>query len=1008
MANTVTALSYANTFGDWVVATNSLIGENNILAGGDYNKTSGTLYLNETVQNSLQANGTVVVQKQLLVQGIGSSGTIQNNLTVGGQVYFTNTTLGLTNSGQANIDGLLLAQGPNIGLSVSNNAFVAGNTTIRLNTITNILQANSIVNTANASITGTTYSGILQGNTRTLTGILTANTNVYTDVLQANNRILTEYVTSNTKVFTNFVQANSSLLTGILTANTNVYTDVLQSNTSVTTNFSISNTALTGILQANTLANTQTLSVTQGILTNSLQANNSITTPVINANTLVIAANIISNSAISATGNIFSNRLQANTNITAGAIQANTSVVGNNIIGNIEISSPMLSVEEVRANSSVVVGSLTVNTSGYVVGSLQVGGDFTILGRSLLDANEILLKSTNKQTPGLGFDYISVNRTNSSGNFDGVNDYIYSPSHGFSTGQNVSFSLLSSSISVIANNVTYRVLNQNTNYFQVATTASPSTPINFTGSGSGTVTDLDNRNAQFRWNEPQEFWDILNVDNGFYYRVITSQLLNDTVTNTSTELVATANSVNAASINAAIASVYANGAFVQANSGYTHSNSAFTQANTATNNAAGASLYANGAFIQANAAFLRANTPDAIANSAALYANGAFVQANAAYNSQNTTGTYANSAYAQANTATNNAAGASLYANGAFVQANTATNNAAGASLYANGAFIQANAAFLRANTPDAIANSAALYANGAFVQANASFGTANTATNNAAGASLYANGAFIQANASFVVANNAANTLLTYSNPSWITSLAAAKITGLAASATTDTTNATNISSGTLSASRLPTSGVVATSVGSASSVSQFTVDTYGRITTANSIAIAISSGAVSGLAASATTDTTSATNITSGTLSAVRLGTTGNPQFNSIGVGTAASGTAGTIRATSDITAFFTSDIKFKENVVPIPNALEKVLEIGGKLFDWKDDYITEKGGEDGYFIRKSDFGLIAQDVERVFPLGVRKKPDGTLAVDYEKLCALAFQAIIELNEKIDKNNN
>ena len=133
--------------------------------------------------------------------------------------------------------------------------------------------------------------------------------------------------------------------------------------------------------------------------------------------------------------------------------------------------------------------------------------------------------------------------------------------------------------------------------------------------------------------------------------------------------------------------------------------------------------------------------------------------------------------------------------------------------------------------------------------------------------------------------------------------------------------------------------------------------------------------------------------------------VATTSNVQYASLGIGTAASGTSGEIRAVNNITAYYSSDRKFKENIQDIPNALAAVDVIGGKLFNWTDEFLNENGGEDDYFLPKESFGVIAQDVQSVLPVAVRTREDGSLAVDYEKLCALAFQAIKELKAEVDQ---
>lgn len=171
------------------------------------------------------------------------------------------------------------------------------------------------------------------------------------------------------------------------------------------------------------------------------------------------------------------------------------------------------------------------------------------------------------------------------------------------------------------------------------------------------------------------------------------------------------------------------------------------------------------------------------------------------------------------------------------------------------------------------------------------------------------------------------------------------------------------------------------------------------------------LSSPVLAATASTASTTTSSGALIVTGgvgvggQVTTATLEATGNARVNSFGVATAASGTAGEIRATNNVTAYYSSDAKFKNNVRDIPDALNKVGAIGGKLFTWTDDYVEAHGGADGYFVQKDDFGVIAQDVQAVFPEAVRTREDGSLAVDYAKLSALAFAAIVELTKEVEK---
>jgi len=132
------------------------------------------------------------------------------------------------------------------------------------------------------------------------------------------------------------------------------------------------------------------------------------------------------------------------------------------------------------------------------------------------------------------------------------------------------------------------------------------------------------------------------------------------------------------------------------------------------------------------------------------------------------------------------------------------------------------------------------------------------------------------------------------------------------------------------------------------------------------------------------------------------IHSGSSGDYQFNSIGVGMAASTIQGRIDAANDIVAFSTSDINFKENIIPITDALLKVETISGNTYDWKNEFEYIHG------FKGNDVGVIAQEIQKVLPEAVRERENGYLGVNYEKIIPLLIESIKELSAKVDRLEN
>ena len=120
-------------------------------------------------------------------------------------------------------------------------------------------------------------------------------------------------------------------------------------------------------------------------------------------------------------------------------------------------------------------------------------------------------------------------------------------------------------------------------------------------------------------------------------------------------------------------------------------------------------------------------------------------------------------------------------------------------------------------------------------------------------------------------------------------------------------------------------------------------------------------------------------------------------------LGVNVNASTTDGRIDAGNDIVAFSSSDRRWKENIKPIDNALNKILKIGGYEFDWKE--LSEEERKTQHGNEGHDVGVIAQEVEEVLPEVVTTRENGFKGVKYDKMVALLIEGMKEQQSQIEE---
>ena len=88
--------------------------------------------------------------------------------------------------------------------------------------------------------------------------------------------------------------------------------------------------------------------------------------------------------------------------------------------------------------------------------------------------------------------------------------------------------------------------------------------------------------------------------------------------------------------------------------------------------------------------------------------------------------------------------------------------------------------------------------------------------------------------------------------------------------------------------------------------------------------------------------------------------------------------------------------SDIRLKQNIQPIDNALDKILKLRGVSFEWKKAPDIASHGR--------HYGIVAQEAEKIVPEIIQSGSDGIKSADYDEILPILIEAVKERQKEIE----